>query len=175
MTDDEPPADSSYVEPGGSWRAFWLAAGVLVVLVVLAAVLPGLDVPALVEVLAVVVVLGVAAAGCLAARRAWTVRVAGRGPDAVLTVGREQLPLADVDAGHLRAVVTGHAGVDAGAPVLGGGWSVPRGRTGLPLRRADGRTLLVPTRAPRELTAAILAAHPNADAGHTDEPGTVES
>ena len=26
------------------------------------------------------------------------------------------------------------AGVDAGAPVLGGGWSLPRGRTGLPLR-----------------------------------------
>jgi len=105
----------------------------------------------------------------------WTVRVAGRGPDAVLVVGRERLPLAEVDAGHLLAVRNGTAGVDAGAPVLGGGWSVPAGRTGLPLRRTDGRTVLVPTRAPRELTAAVLAAHPNADAGHTDEPGTVES
>jgi hypothetical protein len=126
-------------------------------------------------------VLGVVGAGCLSARRVWTVRVAGRGPDAVLVVGRERLPLAEVDAGHLLAVRNGTAGVDAGAPVLGGGWSVPAGRTGLPLRRTDGRTVLVPTRAPRELTEAILRCrpgppppHPVRDAGHTDSPGRVD-
>jgi hypothetical protein len=46
--------------------------------------------------------------------------------------------------------------VDAGAPVLGGGWSVPKGRTGLPLKLADGRTVLVPTRDPAALSTAIL-------------------
>ena len=55
-----------------------------------------------------------------------------------LAVGRERVPLADVDVDHLRAV---DSGVDAGAPVLGGGWSLPRGRTGLPLKLADGRTV----------------------------------
>ena len=60
--------------------------------------------------------------------------------------------------------------LNAGAPVLGAGWSLPKGRTGLPLRRTDGTTVLVPTRAPGELTAALLGAHPAA----TAEPGTVE-
>jgi hypothetical protein len=162
--------DGEHLEQGGSWRPFWLVAGVLAVLVVLDAALPGPDVPPLLWLLAVVLVLGCVAAGCLSARRIWTVRVAGRGPDAVLSVGREQLPLAQVDAAHLRAVTDGTAGVDAGAPVLGGGWSLPKGRTGLPLRRTDGTTVLVPTRAPAELAAALLRAHP----ARTDEPGRVE-
>jgi hypothetical protein len=48
--------------------------------------------------------------------------------------------------------------VDAGAPVLGGGSTLPNGRTGLPLRLTDGRTVLVPTRDPAALAAAVLAA-----------------
>jgi hypothetical protein len=151
-----------YVEPGGSWRPFWLAAGVLAVLVVLDAVLPGPDIPALGWALSVLAVLGVVATGTVAARRVWTVRVAGEGPDAVLSVGPESVPLSDVDTAHLRAVGDGAAGVDAGAPVLGGGWSLPRGRTGLPLRLADGRTVLVPTRSPSALAGAVLAAAPPA-------------
>jgi hypothetical protein len=118
-------------------------------------------------------VLGGVGVGCLSARRIWTVRVDGRGGDAALTVGRDRLPLAEVDADHLRAVVAGIAGVDAGAPVLGGGWSVPTGRTGLPLRRTDGQTLLAPTRTPQALAEAILRAHPTAPAP-TDTPGRVE-
>jgi hypothetical protein len=167
------PQDGSYLEPGGSWRSFWLVAGVLVALLVLDAALPGPDVPALLWLVAAVLVLGTVGAGCLSARRIWTVRVTGRGPDAALSVGREQLALADVDAGHLRAVPDGIAGVDAGAPVLGGGWSLPKGRTGLPLKRTDGTTVLVPTRAPRQLSEAILTAHP-ATAGSTDTPGRVD-
>ena len=165
--------DGDYLEPGGSWRPFWVVAAVLAVFVVLDAVLPGGDVPPVLWLLAVVLVLGCVAAGCLSARRVWTVRVAGRGPDATLTVGREQLRLADVDVAHLRAVTTGTAGVDAGAPVLGGGWSVPKGRTGLPLRRTDGTTVLAPTRDAAQLTEAILTAHP-AGATGTAGPGTVE-
>jgi hypothetical protein len=166
--------DGDYLEPGGSWRSLWLVGGVLAVLVVLDAALPGPDVPALLWVVALVLVLGTVGAGCLSARRVWTVRVSGRGPDAALWVGRERLPLVDVDAAHLRAVTAGTAGVDAGAPVLGGGWSLPKGRTGLPLQRTDGTTVLVPTRAPAQLTGAILTAHP-ATAGSTDWPGRVDS
>jgi hypothetical protein len=145
-----------YIEPGGSWRPFWVITGFLVLLVGLDLALPGGDVPGFVWALAFVVVLGVVGGGTLAARKVWTVRVDRDGPDAVLAVGRERIALADVDGGHLRAVRDGAAGVDAGAPVLGGGWSVPKGRTGLPLKLTDGRTVLVPTRHPAELLGALI-------------------
>jgi hypothetical protein len=149
-----------YVEPGGSWRPFWLVAGALAVFLVLDLVLPGGDVPLLLWLVAVLGVLGTVAMGCLSARRVWTVRVEGRGPDAALTVGRERVALTEIDADHLRAV---DAGVDAGAPVLGGGWSLPKGRTGLPLKLADGRTVLAPTREPAALRAALLASQGTLD------------
>jgi uncharacterized membrane protein YbhN (UPF0104 family) len=137
-----------YVEPGGSWRPFWIVAGVLAVFVALDLALPGGDVPPLLWVVAIVAVLGIVAAGTLSARRIWTVRV----DDAALTVGRERVALSEIDADHLREV---DSGVDAGAPVLGGGWSLPKGRTGLPLKLTDGRTVLVPTRDPAALWSAL--------------------
>jgi hypothetical protein len=142
-----------YVEPGGTWRPFWLVAAALAVFLVLDLVLPGGDVPPLLWLVAVTAVLGAVGVGCLSARRIWTVRVEGRVPDGALTVGRERVALSEIDTDHLRAV---EAGVDAGAPVLGGGWSLPRGRTGLPLKLADGRTVLVPTRAPASLYGALM-------------------
>jgi hypothetical protein len=141
----------SYTEEGGSWRPFWLVAGALAVFLVLDGVLPGGDLHPLMWIVALVAVLGIVAAGTLSARRIWTVRV----DDRSLAVGRERVPLSDIDAGHLREV---GSGVDAGAPVLGGGWSLPRGRTGLPLRFTDGRTVLVPTRDPAALRTALLRA-----------------
>jgi hypothetical protein len=138
-----------YVEEGGTWRPFWLVAAALAAFLVLDLVLPGGDVPALLWVVAIVVVLGIVAVGTLSARRVWTVRVDADG----LSVGREQVRLSDIDQDHLRAV---DSGVDAGAPVLGGGWSLPRGRTGLPLKLTDGRTVLVPTRDPAALWSALV-------------------
>jgi hypothetical protein len=140
-----------YVEQGGSWRPFWMVAAAFAVFLVLDIAMPGPDIPALLWVLALITFLGILAAGCLSARRVWTVRV---GDDA-LVVGRERVALADVDAEHLRGT---DSGVDAGAPVLGGGWSLPRGRTGLPLKLTDGRTVLAPTRDPAALRAALLTA-----------------
>jgi hypothetical protein len=137
-----------YVEPGGSWRPFWLIAGALAALLALDLALPGGDMPPLLWVVAVVAVLGVVAAGTLSARRIWTVRV----DDESLAVGRERILRSEIDADHLRQV---DSGVDAGAPVLGGGWSLPKGRTGLPLKLADGRTVLVPTRNPAALWSAL--------------------
>jgi hypothetical protein len=156
-----------YVEPGSSWRPFWLVAGALAVLLGMDLVLPGPDVPPLLWALALVVVLGIVAAGALSAARVWTVRVGvpDGGDGGVLAVGRERVLLADIDPVHLRAVPDGEAGVDAGAPILGGGWSLPRGRTGLPLRLTDGRTVLVPTQDPAALTRALLAAVPGAAGG----------
>jgi hypothetical protein len=139
-----------YVEPGGSWRPFWLVAAAFAVFLALDLALPGGDVPPLLWLVAIVAVLGIVGVGCLSARRVWTVRVDADG----LAVGRERVPLPDVDVQHLRAV---DSGADAGAPVLGGGWSLPRGRTGLPLKLADGRSVLVPTRDPAALRAALLA------------------
>jgi hypothetical protein len=123
---------------------------------VLDLVLPGGDVPALLWVVSIVAVLGIVAAGTLSARRIWTVRVDDDG----LAVGRERVALVDIDNAHLRAV---DAGVDAGAPVLGGGWSLPRGRTGLPLKLSDGRTVLVPTRDPAALREALRASQGTLD------------
>jgi hypothetical protein len=139
---------SSYVEPGGSWRPFWLVAGALAVFLALDLALPGGDVPAVLWVVAIVAVLGIVGAGTLSARRIWTVRVDDEG----LAVGRERIRLSEIDADHLRQV---DSGVDAGAPVLGGGWSLPKGRTGLPLKLTDGRTVLVPTRDPAALWSAL--------------------
>jgi hypothetical protein len=135
-----PETAARYTEPGGSWRPLWVIAAFLVLLLGLDLALPGGDVPPVVWILAFVAVLGVVAGGILSARRVWTVRVDGRGPDAALSVGRERVALADVDAGHLRAVRDGEAGVDAGAP----------------LRLTDGRTVLVPTRDPLALITALL-------------------
>ena len=140
---------SAHVEPGGSWRPFWLVAAALAVFLVLDLVFPGPDVPALIWLVAIVAVLGIIAGGTMSARRLWTVRV---DRDA-LVVGRERVARSDIDADHLREV---DSGVDAGAPVLGGGWSIPKGRTGLPLKLAEGRTVLVPTRDPAALRAALL-------------------
>ena len=141
----------AYVEPGGSWLPFSAVAGALGLLLVVDLLLPGGDVPPVVWPGAVGAVLGIVGSSTYSARRLWTVRVA----DGALAVGREEVPLADIDDGHLRSP---DAGVDAGALVLGGGWSIPKGRTGLPLRLADGRTVLVPTRDPAALRAALLTA-----------------
>ena len=146
-----------YVEQGGSWRPFWIVAAAMAVFLLLDLVLPGGDLPPLMWAVAVMTVLGIVAAGCRSARRMWTVRVDER----ALTVGLERVPLSDVDVEHLRAV---ESGVDAGAEVLGGGWSLPRGRTGLPLRLAGGLTVLVPTRDPVALRGALLEARGTLDA-----------
>jgi len=140
---------SPYLEPGGSWRPFWLVAGALAVFLVLDLLFPGPDVPALLWLVAIVAVLGIVAGSTLSARRIWTVRVDDDG----LAVGRERVRSSEIDHAHLREV---DSGVDAGAPLLGGGWSMPKGRTGLPLKLTDGRTVLVPTRDPAALRTALL-------------------
>ena len=170
-----PGTGDGYVEPGGSFRPLWLVTGVVVLAAVADRALPGPGLPPLAWMLAGVAVPGVVAAGVVAARRAWTVQVDAAGADPALSVGPERVPLADVDAAHLHAVGAGTAGVDAGAPVLGGGWSLPRGRSGLPLRTVDGRTVLVPTRDPAALTRALLATVADVPGDRPGRQGTLGS
>ncbi len=82
---------TAYVEPGGSWRPFWLVAAALVLFVVLDLVLPGPDVPPLLWAVSLLAVLGTVAAGALSAGRVWTVRV-GQG---MVTVAPEHDRTAD--------------------------------------------------------------------------------
>ena len=150
MSTEPAMSTEHYVEHGASWRALGLVAAALLAVLLLDAVLPGPGLPPWVWAVAVVGVLGLVAAGTLSMRRSWTVRVDDRG----LAVGRERVPLAEIDAAHLAS---SGSGVDAGAPLLGGGGSLPRGRAGLPLRLTDGRTVLVPTLDPAALRTAVLA------------------
>ncbi|MEU0877916.1 hypothetical protein ABZ345_04910 [Lentzea sp. NPDC005914] len=62
--------------------------------------------------------------------------------------GREKLPVAMIEA--FRDV-----GAPAGARVLGGGWSVPKGTTAVPLRLLDGTVVLAWARDPEALLAAL--------------------
>lgn len=162
---------TSYQEPGGSWRPFWIVAAAVVLFAVLDLALPGSDLPWVMwPVLGLV--LGIVAASCLSAQRIWTVRV----DDGGLAVGRERVPFSEVDGAHLREV---DSGVDAGAPVLGGGWSLPKGRTGLPLKLTDGRTVLVPTRDPAALYEALMTCvgelPPDAPHGPSGSQGTLDT
>ncbi|GGU29840.1 DUF3093 family protein [Lentzea flava] len=62
--------------------------------------------------------------------------------------GRERLPVSMIEA--CRDV-----GAPAGARVLGGGWSVPKGTTAVPLRLLDGTVVLAWARDPEALLAAL--------------------
>jgi hypothetical protein len=152
----------TYVEPGGSWRPFWLIAAALAAFLTLDLALPGGDIPPLLWVVAIISVLGVVAIGTVSAQRVWTVRV----EEEALVVGPDRLPWADVDVPHLREITSA---ADTGAPILGGGATLPRGRTGLPLRLTDGRSVLVPTRDPAALLAAVI----DATGGSSGSQGTL--
>lgn len=105
--------------------------------------------------LAVLLVGGTVAVGCYARVRAGALYLT---PGA-LRVGREVLPLAQLDAGMLREVDR-IGGPQAGARILGGALSLPAGRAPLPLRLTDGSTVVVPSRDPDALRAALLGALP---------------
>lgn len=144
----------SYREPGASWRPLWITLALLAAAVLLDVLLPGPD-----HILAWLVVIptvaGVFALNVLAGRRVWSVAI----DDEDLCVGHDRLALKAIDPDHLQALVDGGelGGVETGAQVLGGGWSIPKGRVGLPLRRTDGGSVLVPTRNPESLGRALLA------------------
>ncbi|SER41154.1 DUF3093 family protein [Lentzea albida] len=62
--------------------------------------------------------------------------------------GREKLPVTMIEAFT-------DVGAPTGAKVLGGGWSVPKGTTAVPLRLVDGTVVLGWARDPEALLAAL--------------------
>lgn len=144
----------TYRESGASWRPVWVAALALAVGIVIDIVLPGPDHVGA-WLVAVPVVLGLVALTCIAGRRVWSVELS----EEQLQVGQETMSLDSVDLEHLHALEDGGevGGAETGARVLGGGWSIPKGRHALPLRRTDGTSVLVPTRDPESLRRALLA------------------
>ncbi|WP_439662007.1 DUF3093 family protein [Lentzea sp. HUAS TT2] len=62
--------------------------------------------------------------------------------------GREKLPVAMIEA-------CTDVGAPTGAKVLGGGWSVPKGTTAVPLRLVGGTVVLAWARDPQAFLAAL--------------------
>ncbi|HEY9473910.1 MAG TPA: hypothetical protein VIS06_08670 [Mycobacteriales bacterium] len=138
---------------GGSWRALGLTLGVLAVGFLADLATGGGTAHLLGWLLAVLLVGGMVAVSCLAQVRMSGVAVTVQ----LLRVGREILPLSQLDPDGLRDQDRA-GGAPVGARILGGALSVPRGRAPLPLRLIDGSIVLVASRDPAALRAALLAA-----------------
>jgi hypothetical protein len=139
-----------YVERAGSWRPVGAVAALCVVGYLVDLSLPGHRSHPLAWALALVGVGGVVGIGMYARAQFGSLTIS----DTTLRVGRESVPLSTVDADYLRDEDAG--GPPVGARVLGGGWSVPRGRVALPVRLTDGTVVLVPCRDGAAVRAALL-------------------
>jgi hypothetical protein len=136
MPDDGPVL---YAEAGSSW---WpLTWGPVFALV---GVLVGGAMPVWVWLLAGAVLTLFTAVWVAARRRFREVRLT----PTQLRGGREELPVE-------RIASVEDVGAPLGAPVIGGGWLVPRGTTEVPLRLDDGSTVLAWARHPDALVAAL--------------------
>ena len=141
-----------YVERAVSWRPLGVVVALCVVGFVVDLALPGHQAHPLAWTLALLAIGGVVGIGMYARAQFGSLSISGT----TLRVGRESIPLSTVDASYLLADDTG--GAPVGARVIGGGWSVPKGRIGLPVRLIDGTVVLVPCRDGSAVRAALLDA-----------------
>ena len=148
-----------YAEQGASWwPVLWGPAFVAIGVVVEATTGP-VHVAAW---LAVAIVLaGIGAVWVSARRRVYLVELTPK----TLTQGQEQLPVERIAAveEHDEAV-----GAPAGAKPLGGGWTVPRRTTEVPLRLDDDSVVLAWARDAEELTSALRRLLPDTADPPTD-------
>lgn len=135
--------ESRYAEPGSSWWPLAWGPGFAIAGAVVETTTPGARHPWLWALLAVALVVA-GAAWVYGRRRVYSVALSS----SALVSGRETLAVSRI------AEVTG---IDspAGARVLGGGWSVPKGTTAVPLRLDDGSVVLAWARDPQALVAAL--------------------
>ncbi|MFB9905210.1 hypothetical protein [Allokutzneria oryzae] len=138
------PAPVLYTERGASWwPVLWGPAFCLVGAVVELVAPGGMG---LATWGLVAIAFAVAAAVWVRARR--TIGLVSLTPF-VLRQGREDLPVERIEA------VT-DVGAQVGARVLGGGWSVPKGTTALPVRLDDGTVVLAWARDAQALRDALI-------------------
>lgn len=135
----------AYREPGRTYLSAWLLAGILALGWILDGLLGGAAVHAIGWAIAIVVVVGVDLLSVRAARSTRTITVT----PTELRVGEHAV--------ERSKIVSVLAEPPAGAPVLGRlpGSGLPRTVPGLGLRLVDGSALVVPTRHPERLTAAL--------------------
>lgn len=150
VADDDAADPVLYSEPGSTWWPL-LWGPVFVVAAAAVELLTGGPVHVLTWVLLAVALVGMTAVWVYGRRRVCSVRLTPRH----LTLGHEVLPVESIDA------VT-DVGSPVGAPVLGGGWTVPKGTTEVPVRlrseSADarsGRVVLAWARDAEALTSAL--------------------
>lgn len=161
---------------GGAWRTLWWVLGGLVAGFLVDVGLFAGAAHLLGWFVAAVLVGGVVAVGCHAQSRLVAVRI----DRLALHVGREAVSLHEIDPDALHAadpdrsdggeVGTGLAGPPAGAHILGGSLTMPRGRVPLPLRLTDGRIVVAPSRHPDALRAALVRALPTRPGRGRTEP-----
>ena len=132
-----------YAEPGSSWWPLAWGPGLALVGVVLDLTAGG-SVQALLWVPVAVLFTLVSTVWVATRRKVRSMSLT----TATLRQGREELAVSEI-------VDVGEAGPAMGAPVLGGGWLVPNGTDGVPLRLGDGRSVLGWARDSEAFTAAL--------------------
>lgn len=137
-----------YREAGASWRPVALVALLCVAGFLVDGELLGHSWQVFDWLIAFLAVGGVVAVAIYAKQRFATVILR----DDELQVGVEVVPLSKVDVTYFDA---DGGGPPTGARVVGGAWSVPRGREPLPVRLTDGTVVIVPCRDPEALRTAI--------------------
>lgn len=138
-----------YSERAVSWRPLWLVCGLLILGFVVDLALGSAHL--LGWALAFVAIVGVLGISMYARAQFGSLSVSALR----LRVGRESIPLSTVDLEYLRDSSSA-GGPPVGARVVGGGWSVPKGRQALPVRLTDGAVVLVPCRDPAAVRTALL-------------------
>jgi glutamate-1-semialdehyde 2,1-aminomutase len=156
--------ESLYTEPGSSWWPLAWGPGFALAGVLVESTTRGARHP-WEWVLVAVVLIGASTVWVGGRRRVYSVSLSASS----LVVGRETLAVSRV-AGLLAA------DSPARARVLGGGWTVPKGTTEVPLLLDDGSVVLAWARDPQALIAELQPLVGRArDAGHNEAPVRLEA
>ncbi|HVX44056.1 MAG TPA: hypothetical protein VHC49_09215 [Mycobacteriales bacterium] len=138
--------DVVYRENSAGWRPFWILCAMWTLGVIVDGILGSVHWWGwLLALLAVGGVFGVVAY----AKARFSAVLVDR---AALRIGQEIVPLSTVDVTYFAE---DSGGPPAGARILGGAWSIPKGRSALPVRLIDGTVVLAPCRDPEGLRAAL--------------------
>lgn len=137
--------ETRYAERGSSWWPLAWGPGFALAGILVESMTPGAKHPWLWGLLAVALIVA-SVVWIHGRRRVYSVSL----DSASLVTGRETLEVS-------RIAAVADVGSPAGARILGGGWTVPKGTTEVPLRLDDGSVVLAWARNPQALTTALRA------------------